>query len=578
MDNSATTMENSSQTSIKVTRINRAKILMLIIVIILSVAIASYFNSCCPPSAKHDEDSSIVASIKQACNNTRNSSLCFATLTSSTHPGNATSFRHLLEISLHEASSLAVDVRSHLSNLSHVQDLTTQNKNAFKDCLEMMDLTINELQQAMDHIDGFRVQADWSYHNLKTLLSAAMTNENTCTEGFSDVNKSQSRNHKMLKNYVHGMLDPISTILSNCLAIITCMEGRDKPKKPQSLISKTAKADKFPTWIESGDRNLMEAIAKLRPNVTVASDGTGDYRLISEAVRMAPNRSTSRYIIHVKTGLYNEGVRITRDKTNIMLIGDGMNSTVITGTRSVADGFTTFNSATLTVTGDKFLARDLTVVNTAGPQKHQAVAVRVTSNAAFYRCNFTSYQDTLYAHSLRQFYRECTIQGTIDFIFGNAAAVFQNCRILVRKPMLGQQNVITAQGRNDPNQNTGISIQNCVISAASGFTLADMKYYPTFIGRPWRNFSRTIVMKSYLGHMIQPQGWCRWNQYSNLDTVEYIEYMNFGPGSNTTQRVKWGGYRNDCSDEMVKPFTMGEFLLGVDGWFETTGFPLSQGF
>lgn len=229
------------------------------------------------------------------------------------------------------------------------------------------------------------------------------------------------------------------------------------------------------------------------------------------------------------------------------------------------------------VAGDKFLARDLTIINTSGPQKYQAVAARVTSNSAFYRCNFSSYQDALFAHSLRQFYRECTIQGTIDFIFGNAAAIFQNCLILVRKPIPGQSNMITAQGRRDPNQNTGFSLQNCTILAAPDLKSAKRQHISTFLGRPWGNHSRTVVMKSYLGDLIHPQGWYTWDNYSSLDTVEYIEHLNYGPGSNTRHRVTWKGYKKNCSEEKARQFTVGKFLHEADHWLESTGFPLFTG-
>lgn len=222
------------------------------------------------------------------------------------------------------------------------------------------------------------------------------------------------------------------------------------------------------------------------------------------------------------------------------------------------------------VAGDKFLARDLTVLNTAGPYKYQAVAARVISNSVFYRCNFSSYQDTLYAHSFHQFYYECTIKGTIDFIFGNAAAVFQNCLILVGKPIPGQRNMITAQGREDPNQNTGILLLQCTILAAPEFTVADRRRFATFLGRPWRNYSRTIVMKSYMGDLINSQGWSKWNQYSNLDTVEYVEYMNYGPGSDTRYRVNWRGYEKNCSEDIVNQFALGTFLHESEYWFEFT--------
>lgn len=132
------------------------------------------------------------------------------------------------------------------------------------------------------------------------------------------------------------------------------------------------------------------------------------------------------------------------------------------------------------VSGDGFWARDITFENTAGPYKHQAVALRVSSDrAVFYRCSFRGYQNTLCVHSLRQFYRDCHIYGTIDFIFSDATAVFQNCDIFVR-PMRHQANMITAQGRVNPNENTGIAIQGCRVRSASD--LSAVKNTWNFIG------------------------------------------------------------------------------------------------
>ncbi|KAF6139830.1 hypothetical protein GIB67_009677 [Kingdonia uniflora] len=320
-------------------------------------------------------------------------------------------------------------------------------------------------------------------------------------------------------------------------------------------IKRTKLEHGFPAWMTTGFKNIG-----VSSNIVVASDGSGLFRTISEAVRMAPTMSKYRFVIKIKRGLYQENVEIPRDKPNIMFVGEGMDSTVISGSKNFIDGVSTFNSATLTVIGDRFLARDITIINTSGPEKHQAIALRVTSNSAFFRCNFTSYQDTLYVHSLRQFYHECTIQGTIDFIFGNAAAVFQNCLILVRKPNHGQKNMITAQGREDTNQNTGISLHNCTILVAGDLAEVGKGRVSTFLGRPWRNYSRTIVMKSYLGDLIHPRGWYKWDRYSTINTVEYIEYKNYGPGSDTRRRVKCRGYKKDYSEDKAKQFTVGMFL------------------
>lgn len=228
--------------------------------------------------------------------------------------------------------------------------------------------------------------------------------------------------------------------------------------------------------------------------------------------------------------------------------------------------------------GQGFVGINITFRNTAGPSKGQAVAVRNGADlSTFYRCSFEAYQDTLYTHSLRQFYRECDIYGTVDFIFGNAAVVFQDCNLYARKPNPQQKNIFTAQGREDPNQNTGISLQNCTIKAAPDFVEAKNGSFFTFLGRPWRNYSRTIVMKSYLGELIHPQGWYEWNEYSTLDTVEYMEYMNVGPGSDTKERVTWEGYKRNCSEDLAKQFTVENLLHGADDWLESTGFPFFNG-
>ncbi|KAB1203939.1 Pectinesterase/pectinesterase inhibitor PPE8B [Morella rubra] len=117
-----------------------------------------------------------------------------------------------------------------------------------------------------------------------------------------------------------------------------------------------------------------------------------------------------------------------------MMIGDGMNATVISGNRSFVDGWTTFHTATFAVSGRGFIARDITFENTAGPEKHQAVALRSDSDlSVFFRCGILGYQDTLYTHTMRQFYRECRISGTVDFIFGDGSVVFQNCQILAKE-------------------------------------------------------------------------------------------------------------------------------------------------
>ena len=187
------------------------------------------------------------------------------------------------------------------------------------------------------------------------------------------------------------------------------------------------------------------------------------------------------------------------------------------------------------------------------------------------------YQDTLMVHSQRQFYRECYIFGTIDFIFGNAAVVFQNCIILTRRPLHGQSNLITAQGRADPFQNTGISIQNSIIQPAVDLKPV-VRSVKTYLGRPWMKYSRTVILKTYLDSFVSPVGWSPWIKGSTyaLDTLFYAEYKNIGPASSTRWRVRWKGFHvlNKASD--ASAFTVGRFITGT-AWLPRTGIPFSSG-
>lgn len=227
------------------------------------------------------------------------------------------------------------------------------------------------------------------------------------------------------------------------------------------------------------------------------------------------------------------------------------------------------------VVGDNFIARDITIRNTAGPNNHQAVALRSGSDlSVFYRCSFEGYQDTLYVHSDRQFYRECDIYGTVDFIFGNAAVVLQNCNIFARKPP-NRTNTLTAQGRTDPNQSTGIIIHNCRVTAASDLKPVQSSV-KTFLGRPWKQYSRTVYIKTFLDSLINPAGWMEWSGDFALNTLYYAEYMNTGPGSSTANRVKWRGYHVLTSPSQVSQFTVGNFIAG-NSWLPATNVPFTSG-
>ncbi|KAL0315889.1 UNVERIFIED_CONTAM: Pectinesterase 3 [Sesamum radiatum] len=409
--------------------------------------------------------------------------------------------------------------------------------------------------------------------SLTTDRIETQTNQESCLDGFSHDKADKVVRRALVAGQMH-----VFRLVSNVMAIIKNLTDTEMAKNSYSSPERRLREDtnsEWPEWLSAGDRRLLQA-STVTPDVTVAADGSGNYRTVSAAVAAAPEGSSRRYVIRIKAGVYRENVEIPRRKTNLMFVGDGRTTTIITASRNVVDGSTTFNSATVAVVGDGFLARDITFQNTAGPSKHQAVALRVNADlCAFYRCDMLAYQDTLYVHSLRQFYTGCIIAGTVDFIFGNAAAVLQNCDIHARRPNPGQRNMVTAQGRDDPNQNTGIVIQKCRIGATSDLKPVQSSF-PTYLGRPWKEYSRTVVMQTDISNVINPAGWYEWNGNFALNTLFYAEYQNTGAGAGTSNRVTWRGFRVLTSAAEAQPFTAGRFIAGGN-WLGATGFPFSLG-
>ncbi|KAK8588952.1 hypothetical protein V6N13_087841 [Hibiscus sabdariffa] len=316
--------------------------------------------------------------------------------------------------------------------------------------------------------------------------------------------------------------------------------------------------------------------SKLKPDVVVAKDGSGDFKTIEDAVTRIHHDGQKPFVIYIKKGIYEENIIFNYNLTNIALIGDGKEKTRITGSLDFADGLNTFNTATVAVHGDFFFAKNIGFENTAGAAKLQAVALMVISDfAVLYNCSIDGHQNTLYVHSKRQFYRDCTISGTIDFVFGDAAAIFQNCKFMVRKPLEGQENVVTAQGRSDERQPTGIIIQNSTIVADDDFAHLKNRQ-PTFLGRPRGNFSRTIIMETFIDDLIDREGWTVGDDHCGLETGYFSEYNNRGLGSGTSGRVTWSAIRK-LSPTAAHGFTLGKFFLG-DYWIKAKGVPCTSGF
>ncbi|ESQ54304.1 hypothetical protein EUTSA_v10026774mg, partial [Eutrema salsugineum] len=316
---------------------------------------------------------------------------------------------------------------------------------------------------------------------------------------------------------------------------------------------------------------------KRNANIVVAKDGSGNVKTLKEAIAAAPDNSKTRYVIYVKKGIYDEVVNIR--KTNLTIVGDGKNLTILTGNLNPKDGaIGTFDTATLAVDGDGFLAQDICIRNTAGPTKGQTVALRVSSDrVVIHRCRIEAFQDTLYAHSHRQFYRGCYITGTIDFICGDATAVFQYCQIEPRNPIRSHTNIITAQKWNDTSESTGFVFQKCNITASKDLVPIKKKV-KTYLGRPWGRLSRVVFMESFIDDLIEPEGYKPMtSDVKRLSTLSYREYKNTGPGADTSKRVKWKGFKVITDPKEAAKFTVGKFLQG-NLWINSTGVPYDNGF
>jgi pectinesterase len=432
---------------------------------------------------------------------------------------------------------------------------------ALADCLELMDLSMDRVFNSMVSLQNLTSE---SHSDVHTWLSSVLTNHVTCLDGLTGSARIVME---------HSLHDLIERARKSLAYIVKLSPTGEEPK----MAAETLRAREFPSWVTRNDRKLLQSSGKnIQANVVVAKDGSGKYSTVQAAVTAAPDNSKSRYVIYVKKGVYKEQVTVVKSKKNLMIVGDGMDATTITGSLNVVDGSTTFNSATVIAVADGFIAQDIGFQNTAGAIKHQAVALRVGADqSVINRVKLDAFQDTLYAHSLRQFYRDCYITGTVDFIFGDAAMVIQNSQIVARKPMSGQNNMCTAQGRTDPNSNTGISIQRSSVIASAD--LRPVKgSVKTFLGRPWKVYSRTVYMQSSIGDHIDPTGWAPWDGTIGLNTLYYGEYMNTGPGAGTGGRVKWGGYHVITSAAEASKFTVAQFIQG-GVWLKNTGVTYTEG-
>jgi len=303
-------------------------------------------------------------------------------------------------------------------------------------------------------------------------------------------------------------------------------------------------------------------------NIIVDASGKGDFKTIQEAVNSIRDLSQQRVTIYIKKGTYHEKILVPSWKTNISFIGEDRDSTIITnddysgkpypgGPDGMGkDKFSTFTSYTVLVQGNDFSAENLTIQNTAG-RVGQAVALHVEGDRVVIKnCKLLGNQDTLYAATgnSRQYYLDCTIEGTTDFIFGEATVVFQHCIIK------SLANSFVTAAATTLRQSYGFVLMDCKLVADSAVT-------KVYLGRPWRPYARTVYIHCELGSHIVPDGWNPWKGDALFPdkekTAYYAEYENRGPGSFVKGRVSWAKQLNS---KEVKQYTLVNILGGADNW------------
>ncbi len=311
-----------------------------------------------------------------------------------------------------------------------------------------------------------------------------------------------------------------------------------------------------------------------KKTLVVAADGSGQFKTVQEAVDSAPDGNVR---INIKPGEYRALISVTTNGVELYGMGKKPEDTVLVYDNSAGtpgpDGrqLGTGRSGTVMVTGDDFHAENLTIANDfekrheRSNQGSQAVALHITGDREFFRkVRFLGFQDTLYADSklchapgsgpcqaARQYYADCYIEGHVDFIFGDAKAVFDHCEIHTLAHVM---DTLTAQSRLRPEEDSGYVFRDCTVTGDPGSQ-------DILLGRPWRAYSTVIFLNTDFKAPLDPAGWKEWN--GALATSDYAEYNSHGMAGDVTKRI--APSKQLTAAEAAKYATK-TWLAGTDGW------------
>lgn len=318
--------------------------------------------------------------------------------------------------------------------------------------------------------------------------------------------------------------------------------------------------------------------------ITVAIDGSGDFLTVNEALQTLTTERDTYTQIYIKNGEYNE--QITMTTPFVELIGEDVHKTKLTyglyATMPSDDigKLGTFRTYSFLIDTHDVKISNLTIENSSGPGKKvgQAIAAYVDGDRIlFENCRLIGGQDTLFTGPLppkeiekngfigpkqyapringRHYYKDCFITGDVDFIFGSATAFFETCEIYSKNTDNPINGYVTAASTPE-GQAYGYVFDHCRFTG-------DCPKDTVYLGRPWRNFAQTIIMNSYIGDHIRPEGWHDWNKEAARNTVLYGEYGNYGPSGSLEQRESWV---KRLTAEEVSRWSREKVLSGTDGW------------
>jgi pectinesterase inhibitor-like protein len=290
-----------------------------------------------------------ATSLKAVCSVTQYPASCFSSI-SALETGNTTDPEVLFKLSLRVAMNELSKLKDYPDKLKQsIKDTTLQD--ALKVCATVFDDAVDRLNDSISSMaigEGEQILSPAKMNDLKTWLSATITDQETCLDALQELSATKHFNQTLV-DQVKTAMENSTEFVSNSLAIVAKILGLLSdfkiPIHRRLLGFERSHISEFPQWVSFGDRRLLQE-SNPTPNVTVAKDGSGDCQTLREAVGKIPKKSESRFIIHVKEGVYVENVILDKSKWNVMIYGEGKDKTIVSGSLNFVDGTPTFSTAT----------------------------------------------------------------------------------------------------------------------------------------------------------------------------------------------------------------------------------------